>query len=439
MRKVMLMIMLIVLTIYSSIVYATDRVSLGFIYSTGDQTNLVERTNDSINQVSPVWFNLTSNGNLVLNGVSKEFIANMKEKGIKVTPFLSNHWSYNKGIKALKNADKLSTQIVEAIEKYELDGVNIDIENLKAKDRDALTEFVRILREKLPEEKMLTVSVAANPYGVETGWQGSYDYKKLGEYADYLFVMTYDESSEGSNSGPVASLPFVENSIKYALENVSKDKIVMGIPLYGRCWSDNGDFNGEAVVIGDVPRIISRNSGRVWYDEFYRSPVTMFTVKEGVAISRINGVELKPGKYTIWYENEESIKEKLALVNKYDILGSGVWALGQEKVDVWDYYYASLNEIPYRNEETIQIEKAYASFVNAKNNMISLKLTGNVKVNVTRHIEQKKENLPPHIEAKEFELMQVSVIEKIVVQKEKMKKKQENSGEQEKNLRLKII
>ena len=439
MRKVMLMIMLIVLTIYSSLVYATDRVSLGFIYSIGNQTDLVERTNGSINQVSPVWFNITSNGNLTLNGISKEFIANMKEQGVKVTPFLSNHWSYSKGIKALKNADKLSTQIVEAIEKYELDGVNVDIENLKSNDRDALTNFVKILREKLPEDKMLTVSVAANPYGVETGWQGSYDYKNLGEYADYLFVMTYDESSEGSNSGPVASLPFAENSIKYALENVSKDKIVMGIPLYGRCWSDNGDFDGEAVVIGDIPRIISRNSGRVWYDEFYRSPVTMFTVKEGTQISRINGEELKPGKYTIWYENEESIKEKLALVNEYDILGAGVWALGQEKVDVWDYYYSALNAIPYKDEETIQIEKEYASFINAKNNMISLRLTGNVKINVTRHIEQKKENIPPHIEVKEFELAQVPVIEKIVIQKEKMKRKQENSEEQEKNLRLKII
>lgn len=358
---------MLIIIIISTVSHAADRVSLGFLYGADDQTELVVRTNGAINQVSPTWFDISSKGNLIMSSaLDEEFIQNMKDMNVKITPFLSNHWSRNKGRAALKNSENLAQQIVDAIEKYDLDGVNIDIENLTPKDKDDFSNFVKKLREKLQSDKMLTVSVAANPYGVDTGWQGSYDYEKLGEYADYLFVMAYDEHSQGGICGPVASIEFVENSIKYALEKVSKDKIVIGIPLYGRFWGGDNERDGEAVVIGDVPRLISRFNGIVTYNKEYKQPSVTFNIAENAVSARINGKELVPGKYTIWYENKESITAKLDLINQYDLLGSGVWALGQEKVDVWEYYYAELNRIPYVQEEIITKEEIYASFIEAK-------------------------------------------------------------------------
>ena len=58
--------------------------------------------------------------------------------------------------------------------------MNIDIENVTSGDRDAYTDFVRLLRDLLPADKSIVVSVAGNPWGISTGWLGSYDYAGTG-------------------------------------------------------------------------------------------------------------------------------------------------------------------------------------------------------------------------------------------------------------------
>ncbi len=72
----------------------------------------------------------------------------MHAKGIKVVPFLSNHWDRTAGINALKDVETLSTQIADDIEKYNLDGVNVDIENVTHEQRDQYTQLVKLLQEK---------------------------------------------------------------------------------------------------------------------------------------------------------------------------------------------------------------------------------------------------------------------------------------------------
>lgn len=355
---------MLILVIFSGITLAADRVSLGFIYEATDSIELVDRTNGSINQVSPTCLNLDSKGNLIVTkDLTHEFVAAMKEREILVIPFLSNHWVRSKGKAAIENTEQLTEQIVEVINEYDLDGINVDLENLTPNDKDGLSNFVRILREKMPSNKILTVSVAANPDGKDVNWQGSYDYEKLGKYSDYLFVMTYDEHSQGGICGPVASLDFVKKSIEYTLNYVSRDKIVIGIPLYGRYWKENEEIGGEAVVIGAIPTLISKNKGIVKYDTEIGEACVTFTVDNSKIKSKINGKVLEDGEYTIWYQTEESIKSKLNLVNEYDLLGAGVWALGQEKVDVWTYYKNELNRIPYESEEEEKKREEYEALV----------------------------------------------------------------------------
>ena len=358
-----LLCMMFVFAISSNIAIATERVSLGFMYGEADE-ELVTRTNGAINQVSPSWLDISSRGNLIISSeLTHKFVNSMHEKNIVVTPFLSNHWVRNKGRAAIKNAENLANQLLEVIEEYELDGINVDIENLTTHEKDAFSEFVRILGEKIPKEKIFSVSVAANPDASEKGWQGSYDYEELGKHVDYLFVMTYDEHSQGGECGPVSSIVFVEESIKYALQFVSKDKIVIGIPLYGRYWKKGENYGGEAVVIGAIPNLISKNKGVVKYDPQIGEAKVTFSINNPRIKSKINGKTLENGTYTIWYPNEESIKAKLNLVNEYDLLGAGVWALGQEKVDVWEYYQNELNRHPYVTEKEEEMRREYEALL----------------------------------------------------------------------------
>lgn len=396
--KNLVMNMILIVIIFSSVTLAAERVSLGFIYNATDSIELVDRTDGAINQVSPTCLNIDSKGNLIVTeDLTHEFVQEMKKRGILVIPFLSNHWIRSKGRAAIKNAEELTNQIVAVMSEYDIDGINVDIENLTPEDRNGLSEFVRILRMKMPENKTLTVSVAANPDGVDTSWQGSYDYEELGKNADYLFVMTYDEHSQGGECGPVASLDFVKKSIDYALKYVSKDEIVIGLPLYGRFWKGDEEVGGEAVAIGAMPILISKNKGIVKYDEIIGEACVTFNVDNTKIKSRINGKVLEDGIYTVWYQTEESIKAKLNLVNEYDLLGAGVWALGQEKVDVWEYYKNELNKIPYESLKEEKRREEYEALMVDLSNMkvpelISLKSVRTIKnLEITKKETNKEE------------------------------------------------
>ena len=349
---------------------SNNRYSMGYLYSGTDTQHIeyVNRTNGALGTVSPSYFDIKEDGSLKLNYLSEKFINEMHSRGINVVPFLSNHWNRAGGINALKDVELLSGQVANYVEKYNLDGVNVDIENVTHEQSEQYTELVRLLREKIPSDKEVSVAVAANPNGWETGWHGSYDYTKLAKYADHLLIMAYDEHYEGGSAGPVSSISFVENSIKYALGKTSPDKIVVGIPLYGRVWSlSSGRIVGKGISIEKINDILKNCESTVTFDKTSKSVKAEFEIKDNSPIYTAGGdFVLTPGKYVVWYENDESYSSKLNLVSKYNVKGVGSWALGQEDSSIWNNYKNWLNgssngstsskpetSIPDKNTETI--------------------------------------------------------------------------------------
>ncbi|MGI5971867.1 MAG: S-layer homology domain-containing protein [Oscillospiraceae bacterium] len=308
-------------------------------------TQLVDRTQASLSEVAPAYFSLDENGGLLLTpAVSREFIRRMHDQGIKVVPYISNGWDRIKGIAALDNRYKLAVGLARAVSEYELDGVNIDLENLTPDERGAYVDFVRLLREELPEGKTIAVAVAANPRGYLSGWAGSYDYAGLAQYCDYLMIMAYDESYYGSEPGPVASIGFVEKSVKYALSVVSKDKIVLGLPFYGRIWrEDGGSPYGYGLSGPKVEQFVRDYGVSVDFDAASESAHAVITVKPSDEKPVVNGSPLEAGTYVIWFSDERTIKARLSLVAKYDLKGAGSWSLGQEADSTWDYFKLWLN------------------------------------------------------------------------------------------------
>lgn len=332
---------------FLSVFAATDRYTMGYLYSGTDiqQIEYVNQAGDALDTVSPSYFDIREDGSLKLNYLSPFFIKSMHDKGMKVVPFLSNHWNRTAGINALKNVDSLSTQLADYIEEYDLDGINVDIENVTHEQREQYTELVRLLREKIPAEKEVSVAVAANPKNWQTGWHGSYDYAALAQYADHLVIMAYDEHYEGGEAGPVASIDFVENSIKYALDKTTSDKIVVGIPFYGRIWSlDDNRIVGKGASSKTIQQILKDCEATVQYDEASESVKAEFTVTEADGKYTVGGdFVLQPGNYVAWFENDESYQEKLGLIEKYDLKGAGAWSLGQEDTAIWDHYEDWIN------------------------------------------------------------------------------------------------
>ena len=326
---------------------ANYKFNMSYIYfgNSSKYTALVNATQDSMNEVAPNYFSLDENGTLVITSAAKtSFVTDMHATGIQVVPYLTNDWDQDAGIKALENKEALAASLASAVAAYELDGINIDLENLTVNERTDYVDLVRLLRELLPADKKIVVAVAVKPGGTETSWSASYDYAGLAKYCNYLMLMAYDESYYGSKSKPVASYAFVENSVKYAVSQVPKEKIVLGLPFYGRIWSDSGDYpQGYGISNTTVDQLVAQYDCTGTYDTPSRSARAQITIEPADDKPVVGGHELAAGTYTIWYENEQSLKAKLSLIEKYDLKGAGSWSLGQETAGTWDYYKLWLN------------------------------------------------------------------------------------------------
>ncbi|MBE7063231.1 MAG: glycoside hydrolase [Ruminococcaceae bacterium] len=322
---------------------ANERYAMSYVYyGTGEaQLESLSVAEDTLSAVSPSYFNIANDGSLSLSGISEMFINKMHDSGIEVVPFLSNHWDRKSGENALKNGEMLARDIASAVKKYNLDGVNVDIENVTEEYRAMYTDFVRRLRELLPDNKEVSVAVAANPWGVTTGWTGSYDYEGLSKVCDHLFIMAYDEHYQGGEAGAVAGIDFVEQCIQYALTQAPAEKLVLGIPFYGRIWG--GPLRGYGISLQKIESLTEQYETNVQFDTKTQTPVMLLTIKDGQAGPVIGGQKLSSGTYMIHYENADSIKAKLSLAAKYNLKGAGNWSAGQETEDVWDYYELWLN------------------------------------------------------------------------------------------------
>jgi len=283
------------------------RYSMAYVFtgSVSTQISYVERTNGAVQTVAPSgWFNLNTDGTLQTPANRAQFVTRMHQLGVRVVVCLNNHWDQTTGINALNNANQLTTQLANYIVQYDLDGINVDIENVTPAQRNLYTQFMSLLRSKVPVHKEVSIAVSANPSGSTSGWQGSYDYAGLSQYVDYFMIMTYDEHYEGGSAGSVSSIGFVEKSVQYALTKTVASKIVVGLPFYGRLWSvGNSNIRGLDATNGDIDLLMLTYHGVVSFDVVVQSARLEFTVRSGDPLLSVQGVRLSVGSYVVWFED----------------------------------------------------------------------------------------------------------------------------------------
>lgn len=207
-------------------------------------------------------------------------------------------------------------------------GVNIDIEGIYSANRNHYTTFLSEIYSALkPLGYTVSVSVPAktvdNP---NYTWNYAYDYAAISNYADYILLMTYDDHYPDGTAGPIASIGWVTNVIKYATTVIPKEKIYLGLAAYGYDWSSNGT---KAYSINGCYNLATSNGATINWDNTSKSPYFNYTDTNGTI-------------HTVWFENSMSIQYKLDLVNSYDLGGIGIWRLGLENPDYWNVIKAKI-------------------------------------------------------------------------------------------------
>ncbi len=204
------------------------------------------------------------------------------------------------------------------------DGVQLDFEMLHREDADLFFGFLADLRAALPEGKKLSVAVPARTKLVP----GPYDYTRVAPLVDRMIVMAYDEHWSTSAPGPVASLPWCANVADYARSVIPADKIVMGLPLYGRAWQDKRlaralRFSGVQDLAAEkqAPRNYAPEVG-AWFE--YPESVTV----------------------TVFYDDHHTLREKLRLYEGKGIGAVSFWRIGQGPPGFWESFDSTALAVP---------------------------------------------------------------------------------------------
>lgn len=238
----------------------------------------------------------------------------------------------------------LARQIAAAVRDRGADGVNLDFEPLVSGGEKGFTTLIRSIRSELDR-----ISRGYQITFDTTGFIGNYPIESATAPggADAIFIMGYDYRGAGSSPvGSVAPLTKsgydIRDTVAAYAARVSPSKLILGVPYYGRAWSTatsgvharniSGTKYGRSVTV-------IYTSALPFFTEYGKR----YTTGEHVAwtVYRRRNCTTTYGCTNPWrqlyIDDARALRAKYDLVNRYDLRGAGMWALGYDgtRTELW--------------------------------------------------------------------------------------------------------
>lgn len=300
---------------------------------------------NSLNVVSPTWFKVIDEFGEISSLASKSYVNKAHNNGLEVWGLISDFNSDGEGnyyinsvVTVTSKRRNLIANIIKEATLCGMDGINVDFEMIRRVASEGYVQFVRELAIEC-EKKNLVLSV--DMY-VPTESNAYYDRQSIGEVADYLIIMGYDEHWAGcGEAGSVASLPFVKQGILDTLEEVPASRVINAIPFYTRVWYEhtldnapegstivedkiNGDYalSSTAVGMGKAKKLLEDNKASLRWIEEIGQYYGEYYIDNSLA--------------RVWLEDKTSLKAKLDFMKGNQLAGVACWKLGLESVEAWE-------------------------------------------------------------------------------------------------------
>ena len=206
---------------------------------------------------------------------------------------------------------------LRVVEEFGLDGIDIDWEyptssaaeiSSSPDDTENYTRLMRDLRKALGKDRLLTLASAASAEYI--------DFRSIMKYVDFVNIMAYDMADapkhhsalyESENSGPITS----DMAVKaHVAAGVPIDRLVLGMPFYGRGGSLLARFNDYKHVVADTVY------ARMW------DPVSM-----------VPYLAAEDGTLLLGYEDPASLTIKCRYVIEEGMLGAMYWDYDGDTAD----------------------------------------------------------------------------------------------------------
>lgn len=309
------------------------KVNMGFhsIGATVGNSTLYEMVSGSkgMNVIAPTWFSLSDEMGNFRSFAGKDYVDSAHSAGLQVWGVLDNFNYRNETgqsvdeyavLSSTQKRQKLVNGITEAAVNLELDGINIDFEQVASKSGVHYVQFLRELSVKCRENGLV---LSVDNY-VPFHFNEHYRLDIQGQVADYVVIMGYDEHWHGSDEvGSVASIDYVTNGITKTAEQVPSEKIINALPLYTIVWNTNGaEVTDEYLTMNNTDAFLKQIGAEpVWDDATCQN-----------YLEWQSGSGLKQ----VWLEDADSIRVKLNVMSANNIGGVAVWRLGYGTPIVWE-------------------------------------------------------------------------------------------------------
>ena len=313
------------------------KINLGWHVVAGTAGNdtiyeVTEKTK-GLNVISPTWFKLCDNEGGFTSFATENYVKTAHDMGLEVWALVENI-EYKDSIDMYEILSSTSTRealingLIAEVQAYGIDGINVDLEQISMDCGEHYIQFIRELSIPCREHGIV---LSVDNY-VPTGYTDHYDREEQGVVADYVVIMGYDEHYAGSpKAGSVASIDFVEEGIERTVAQVPANKVINAVPFYTRIWETTSDsISSQAVGMDMAEEYVANHNIAVEWDEATCQNYGEYTSGDTL--------------YQVWLEDEESIRVKLNIMQKYGIGGVASWRLGFEKESIWDEIENYLNQ-----------------------------------------------------------------------------------------------
>lgn len=300
-----------------------------------------KRNAGAMTHISPTWMSMNARGEITLKEQQPEVRELVKAHGLKLCPLI-----VNEGFKAdvadailrdpvrrRENAERLC----DLVEEQGWEGLNLDFEGPILRNRDHFTDFVAHISERLrPRGIELSVDVvgqsrAPQPIPGEgepanhAAWADLYDFRALGALVDRFMIMGYDFHPAAGTPGPVGPAWWLRQVLEWTLSHMPAHKVVLGLPFYGRQWAVRGReaLGGKSFLYPQTAELLAARGGEPMYDWDAQSWQYRYVDAEGQ-------------QQILWFDDAESLRARMGLVQEYGLAGVAFWCLGQEDQRVWE-------------------------------------------------------------------------------------------------------
>jgi spore germination protein YaaH len=298
-----------------------------------------------IDLLVPTWYSVDENG-LVTGSPNPTVLETAHRDGLPVMPILAlfGKKKFHDLAASAEAQQRMNEAMLREAKLHGYTGFQFDFENLNYTDRDGLTSVVQRSAEELHKSGLqLTIATVPNAPGypgsggfakwIYSDWRGAYDLAALAKYVDLVCLMTYDQQTRWTMPGPVAGWQWTVQNLDYALESVPKEKLSLGIPLYGYHWytgaptvdktsgEEKPNPSADYISTPDTLQLAAAFGGKLQWDADDHSAFFYFYRDQM--------------REWIFYTDLHTFRDRYKLTTDRDLEGFCSWVLGSEDPEIW--------------------------------------------------------------------------------------------------------